>query len=106
MNMSQMKDRITFLSPPNDDGINLDPPYNPYCTVWAKVEYFSSKEIYSANAINILNSIKFIIRYRTDIRHDMRIKLENGDVYEITGIRPLDDKKMYLLIVSEMIKHE
>jgi SPP1 family predicted phage head-tail adaptor len=107
MNIGQMRDRITFLKKEEQTGavVNLDGNYTDYATVWAKVEYFSSKEIYSANAINVLNSLKFIIRYRTDIDNAMRIRFDNN-IYKITGIRPLDNKKMYMLIIAEQIENE
>lgn len=108
MKIGQMRDRIKFLNKKQQTGavINLsDNNYEPYKTVWSKVEYVSSKEIYSTNANNTLNVVKFIIRYRTDIKNDMRIEFDN-DTYEIKGIRPLDTKKMYLMVIGELIKHE
>ncbi|WP_053957162.1 phage head closure protein [Inediibacterium massiliense] len=114
MKIGEMKDRITFLKKKEQKEekksavVDLsDDNYEPYKKpVWAKVEYWKTTEIYSAKAVNVLDTIKFIIRYRRDIKSDMRIKF-NDDIYEIKGKpRPLDSKKMYLLIVGEGVEHE
>ncbi len=82
-----------------------DQNYTNYKTIWAKVEYTSVKEIFKAEADTVVNTLKFVIRYRTDLEDNMRI-LFNTKHYEIKGIRPLDDTKMYLIIIADLIKHE
>lgn len=106
MNFSDMKDRITFLNPPNDDGINLDPPYNPYCTVWAKVEYLKGREFWSAKAVNAEQSIRFIIRYRKDITTKMRVKFAGTEnELNITSVAPLDNQKRWLLVIAKDVNY-
>ncbi len=108
MNPGKLKDRITILKPiENSSAVKSlsNNAYEPHKTIWSKVEYVSSKEIFSANANNTLNVVKFIVRYRKDIKSNMRIQ-HDENIYEIKGIRPLDTKKMYLLITGEVVEHE
>lgn len=108
MSPGEMKDRITFQTKNTPSGAVVDlsdDNYVDYKSTWAKVEYASVKEMFKSDADNIVNTLKFIIRYRTDIKNDMRVFFDD-DSYEIKGIRPLDRKKMYLLIVGELVQHE
>jgi SPP1 family predicted phage head-tail adaptor len=109
MNPGRMNKRIIILRSSDGNNSFVKPlgneSYVPYKQIWSKVEHVSAKEIFNSKANNTLNVVKFIIRYRKDIKSDMRIKYDSH-VYEIKGIRPLDTKKMYLMLIGELIQHE
>lgn len=107
MNPGELRDRITFQIKPEQSGgvINLDPTFEDYCTVWAKVEYLKGREFWSAKAVNAEQTVRLIIRYRTDITADMRVKF-GGNTYEIIAPpMPLDNKKRWLVILCSEVKH-
>ena len=108
MRVGEMKNRITIQQKNVQTGAVVDLSgnnYTDYNTVWAKVEYTSVKEMYKSDSDVVVNTLKFIIRHRTDIKNDMRIRF-NNDYYEIKGIRPLTAKKMYIIIIAESVQHE
>lgn len=108
MKVGQMKDRITIQSKKDQTSAVVDlsdSNYTDYDTIWSKIEYAGMNEAFKADADNIVNTINFITRYRTDIKGNMRIMFSD-DYYEIKGFRPLTPKKMYLVITGKLIEHE
>lgn len=97
--MKRKKGTNAYVQKLSDDSFEI------YKDAYASVEYISSKEVYLANANNMINVVKFITWYRKDIMPDMRIHYDGG-IYKIKGQRPLDKNKTYLLITGELIKHE
>jgi SPP1 family predicted phage head-tail adaptor len=107
MQIGDMKDRITILKPKEQTSIIdlSDDNFDDYITVWSKVEYVSVKEMYSSEAVNFSNTLKFIIRYREDIKNNMAIRYKSN-TYKIQGIKPLDKMNTYLIIVANIIENE
>lgn len=109
MEIGDMRDRITLLKKKEQSGPVVDLSnnnYTEYKTIWAKVEYWKSSEVYSAKAVNIMDTLKFITRYRTDIKNDMRIKY-NDEYYDIKSIKPFGQgNRQWLIVVGELVKHE
>lgn len=97
---------ITFQVKTKSEGSVSDlDDYEDYISIWAESRWLRGKNFYTARAANVKIDVEFIIRYRDDIDEKMRIKL--GDRYfEIEGILPLDNDKMYLTIKAYEIKHD
>jgi len=110
MNPGRMKDRITFQSKVEPDGpIPLLDDYEDYISVWAESRWLRGRNFYAARAANIKTDVEFIIRRREDLDEKMRIKLnEFGKerYFEIEGILPLDNDRLYLQIKAYEIKHD
>lgn len=104
MRMEEMRDRITFQVPmPHDGPVQpLEPEYDNYTTVWAKVEYLKGREFWEAKAVNAETTVRFIIRHRNDIKNDMRVSY-GGKFYNITGIMPLDNTKKWLAVLGSEV---
>lgn len=104
MNAGEMRDRITLMKPPVQEGAfkDLNPAYDDYKTIWAKAEYFKVDEVYKNDADNAISIMKFVVRYREDVKNNMRVKFK-GESYDITGARPVDGYKTWLLIICELV---
>ena len=83
---------------------NLD-DYDDYVSLWAESRFLRGKNFYAARAANVKTDVEFIIRYRTDLDEKMRIK-HNDKFYEIEGILPLDNNRMYMIIKAYEIKYD
>ncbi|GKX29014.1 hypothetical protein SH1V18_14940 [Vallitalea longa] len=106
MDPGELNTRIPFLKKKESDTLDLsNDAYELYKNIWTKVKYMSAKETFTSDANNVLNRVNLVIRTRKDIKNDMRFLLDEVP-YEIKGIRPLDKRKMYLLVTGEIIKHE
>ena len=79
--------------------------YIDYISLWAESRYLRGKNLYAARASNVKTDVEFIIRYRTDLNEEMRIKL-GDEYYEIEGILPLDNDRKFLNIKAYEIKHD
>lgn len=97
---------ITFQKKVEVDGpfLPLD-EYQDYISLWAESRWLRGRNLYSARAANIRTDVEFIIRYMADLDEAMRIKLEDR-LFEIEGILPLDNSRMYLVIKAYEIKHD
>lgn len=95
---------ITFQNKVEHDG-PFEPldEYEDYISLWAESRFLRGKNFYSARAANVKTDVEFIIRYREDLDETMRIK-SNNKTYEIEGILPLDNNRMYLVIKAYEIK--
>ena len=58
------------------------------CTVWAKVEPLTGREYFQAAAVNRENSIRFMIRYRTDVTAEMTIRWRGAEYHIESVINP------------------
>lgn len=79
--------------------------YEDLISLWAESRYLRGRNLYAARAANVRTDVEFIIRYRTDLDETMRIKLDDR-YFEIEGILPLDNNRMYLTIKAYEIKHD
>ena len=111
MNPGRLKDRITFQKKKKQEGpvTNLD-DYEDYISLWSEARFLRGGSFYAARAANLKTEIEFIIRYRTDLDEKMRIKYippfsTHDKFYEIEGILPLDNNRMYMIIKAYEIKH-
>lgn len=104
MSSGELRDRITFMKEKPCPGPVklLAPEYEEYDKAWAKIEYLKGREFWAAKAVEAETTVKFKIRYRTDIAQDMKIDA-NGKMFDITGILPADNKKAYMFIYGEEV---
>ena len=74
-------------------------------TCWAAVKTMSSRTYYQAAAINREDEIRFVIRYRPDVREDMRI-VYGGKEYVFDP--PIDpgERHVRLELVARRLKKE
>jgi len=70
------------------------------CGLWAKVAAISGAESERFNKLNATHMLKFVIRYRDDLRDDDRI-IWNGHAHNIRVINPESGRNLYLEIVAE-----
>lgn len=97
---------ITFQKKPQPSG-PFDPldDYEDYISIWAESRFLRGKNFYAARAANVKIDVEWKIRYRTDLDEKMRIKFDDK-FYEIEGILPLDNNRMYLIVKAYEIKHD
>lgn len=106
MNVGEMRDRITILKRQETEGPVKpldDRAFDDYCTIWAKAEHLKGREFWSAKAVNAETTIRFIIRYRTDILPNMRIRFENR-TYNISAVMPLDNTRQWTAIHAREVE--
>lgn len=84
--------------PPLDD-------YADYVSIWGETRFLRGKNFYAARAANIKTDVEWKIRYRDDLDEAMRIK-HNNKFYNIEGILPLENDRMFLLVKAYEIKHD
>jgi len=92
--------KVEFTGPvkPLDD-------YDDYVSIWAESRFLRGKNFYTARAANVKTDVEWKIRYREDLDETMRIKY-NNKTYEIEGILPLGNDRMFLIIKAYEIKHD
>lgn len=97
---------ITFQNKSESSG-PFDPldEYEDYISIWAESRFLKGRNFYAARSANIKTDVEFIVRYRTDLDETMRIKY-NDKFYNIEGILPLDNNRLYLTIKAYEIKHD
>lgn len=97
---------ITFQKKVDPDGPfqPLD-EYEDYISIWAESRWLRGRNFYSARAANVKTDVEFIIRYREDLDETMRIKIDDR-YFNIEGILPLDNNRMYLTIKAYEIKRD
>ena len=89
----------------NDSPFGGSSDYEDDFEVWAESRFLRGRNFYSARAANIKTDVEFIIRNRNDIDENMRIKA-NNKYYNIEGILPLDNDRLFLTIRANEIKHD
>ena len=103
MRFEDMTDRITLLRPKTQSGavVDLEPSskYDPYKTIWAKVEYLKGQEYFTAKAVNSETILRFIVRYRKDLDNTMAVRFNNV-IYNINSVLPLTNKKDWTVIMA------
>lgn len=90
MNPAKLDRRITFqnkTSDTDDEGI-VSESWTNYVTVWAAREPLKGREFFAAAAANAENTVRYKIRYRSDVHSSMRL-VDGGRIYSI--IAPPED---------------
>ena len=104
---------ITFHMKVEEEGpmLPLD-EYEDYVSIWAESRYLRGRTLYAARAANVKTDVEWKIRYREDLDETMRVKIKKQGVedeykfYEIEGILPLDNNRMYMTVKAFEIKHD
>ncbi len=87
MEIGDLRHRITFqkhTTTTNENGFEVE-TWEDYRTVWAAVSNLHGREYYAAAAVQAENTVKFTVRYLTDLDTTMRISFR-GKTYDITAI--------------------
>lgn len=103
--IGKMNRRLTLqdeiLSPDGGGGFSSiwqNVPNNP--SVFAAVTPLSFSEEIRFRQISAQATHRITLRFREDIRHGMRLT-EQGRVYHVVSLLPLDEKREYLVIIAE-----
>lgn len=86
--------------------------YEDYISLWAESRFLRGKNFYAARAANSKTDVEFIIRNRNDLDPTMRIKIKKEgtddkyDFYDIEGILPLDNDRMFLTIKAYKVERD
>lgn len=106
MNPSDLNRRVTFQRKVRGKGPGGIPTeaWSDVVTVWAAKDPLRTREFFAAAAVNAEDTVKFRVRYRTDIKPDMRI-VDDGRVYSITGVQedPLGDRTETRIMAREVV---
>lgn len=104
MDPGGMRDRITIQKKKEQQGPipDLKGNYDDYKTIWSKVKFLKDREFWQAKASNSETVAEFTIRYRKDLDKSMRVRFDKRS-FDIDGIIPLDNKKMYIAIMASEV---
>lgn len=106
INAGELNRRIMLQKKAESEGPFVDlSEYRDYKPTWAKVWHLNDRQIYAARSANIKTDVDFTIRYRTDLDISMRIVYDN-EIYEIDSIKPLDNKRSYLVISTHIFRQD
>lgn len=72
--------------------------WSDVCTVRASIESLSTNELFSSQQENNILAAKIRIRYRDDLKPDMRV-VHGDDTYDITGILH-DERKREMTLMA------
>ena len=91
MNPGELRHRITFqrlTTTINENGFEIE-EWKDFTTVWAKASNLHGREYFEAAAIQMENTLKFTIRYLSEIDTSMRIifKERHYDIKSIDNIK-------------------
>jgi SPP1 family predicted phage head-tail adaptor len=86
------------LGIPDDSGLHV-PNWQPFVTVWAKVQDLTGREFFQAAQTQSESTTKFTIRFRS-VENNMRI-LFDGGLYEIVYIDRGQHKGAYMTITAK-----
>lgn len=88
MRAGRLNRRITIqnYTTTQDANGNIVQTWTTFATVWAAVEPASGREFFEAQQIATETTVKFVIRHRSGITEDMRIKDEDGNLFDIQSV--------------------
>lgn len=106
MEVGSMNNRIDF----RQNQTVIDPetklPSEGYVIIyscWAKIEYLKGREYYKNEAVHVVNTVKFTIRYKEDLTPDLMIFFK-GKKYNIDSIMPDYTSKKETVIITEEVE--
>lgn len=97
MNVGNLNKRITIqklTNTVNENGFNEE-VWATHKTVWSSVNNLFGREFFEAKAVQAEKTIKFVIRYMSDIDETMRISFQ-GKQYNITFINNIKYSNNYI----------
>lgn len=98
-----MNKRVIFFNPPGEI-INGWPSteWEKYETVWAEVKTQKGYRMFNSDATQWQGKMILGIRYRKDIREEMRIKVADK-LYEIESLTNDDERNQWLTIIVKEV---
>lgn len=95
MDIRQFDQRITIqqMTVVRDEVGGHAETWATLATVWAKVRDMSGKEIFNAKAVGSSVTQSIIVRYRSDIKPNMRVLFSDGTMARIEWIRHVTRKE-------------
>lgn len=104
MNPAKLNSRIIIqqkTSQTDGEGI-AKVVWDDFITIWAGKKPLNGREFFAAGAENAENVVRYEVRYRTDIRTDMRI-IDQGRVLDITSVQedPYENRTRTHLMAKE-----
>jgi SPP1 family predicted phage head-tail adaptor len=72
-------------------------------TVWAKVEPLSSREQFDARRVDMKTTHRVTIRYYAGLKPDDRVRIKDGRVLNIDGIRDLQERERWTELTCQEI---
>lgn len=104
INTGDLRHRVTFYNPPGktgDDGWPLN-DWTPHTTVWAKIQTQYGSRIFNSDASQLQDKKVITIRYRNDIRDEMRVEIK-GKMHEIDSLTNDDERDQWLTIIVKEV---
>ena len=109
VNIGKLDKRITiqkFSTTQNENGFDIE-DWVDYKTIWASVNNLWGKEFYSAKAVNMENTVEFVVRYSRDLENistkEYRI-FWNGRNFDITFVDNIQYENKWLKIKAIEVK--
>lgn len=101
-----IKPNIAGSSDSNEDYRSgwIELPANP--VVWARKEDLRGKEVVIADKVQFMYLTVWTIRYREDVKANMRLVDEAGQVYEIITISDGEGRRKWLDVVTNILENE
>lgn len=107
LNIGRLNRRITFLKRSDaKDALGQDTAkkFEDYKTVWATVAPLRGSEYWEARKVRSDEVFKITVRYKTWVTEDMRIRLQDGKVMDITSITdPGTNHEMLEIMATEHV---
>lgn len=75
------------------------------CECWARAEPLRGREYFEAAAVNREDTVKFTIRYRTDISSEMTLRFRGVDYVIESIINPSYRNAMLEILARSVISH-
>lgn len=104
MNPAKLNSRIVIqqkTSQTDNEGIAKG-VWENFASIWAGKKPLNGREYFASAAENAESVVRYEVRYRTDIRTDMRI-IDQGRVLNITGVQedPYENRTRTHLMAKE-----
>lgn len=104
MKPAKLNSRIVIQQKTNQtDGEGISKGvWSEFTTIWAGKKPLNGREFFAAATENAENVVRYEVRYRTDIRADMRI-IDQGRVLSITAVQedPYENRTRTHIIAKE-----
>lgn len=103
LNIGRLNRKVTFQKREvvtDEMGQEVNTGFADYKTVWATVSPLRGAEFWEAQKVRADEYYKITIRWKSWVTPDMRIKLHDGRLLNITGISDPDYTHEYLEILA------
>ena len=107
--IGRMDRRITFtqrIVTSSDSNEDYTSGWEEVATVWARKSDLRGKEVVIADQVKFMYLTIWSVRYRSDIKANMRLVDGNGQVYEIITISEGEGRNRFLDVVTNILENE